>query len=379
MNYATLELISYFSGFLGIIISLILLISTKGKKAIRYSLASVLAIGSIVVILGTLNYSGKIVYFIHLIRMDSPLGYLFGPAVYFYTLATFKSNFRLRKIHLLHLLPFILNIIEFAPLYLSDTEFKLDYFNTIRAQGSYVMPFHYLMKTLSSSGYFVAQLIIFWKYQIKQNQANTKHSSLVTWFFIYFASQFVMITGFLIDHLTGLNLMKDPYIFAMVMITVFLYSIELALLFFPRLLYGNIYYENFVREKYSKSKLSEDDKKAMSSQLFAYMTSDAKPFLNPKLSLSEISTILKINAQQLSQVINEKKHLNFNDFINSYRIEEAKEMLVSPAYKNITIDAIAQKAGFNSKSAFYNAFSKQIGLTPKQYINSLVVEKTIKL
>jgi AraC-like DNA-binding protein len=68
------------------------------------------------------------------------------------------------------------------------------------------------------------------------------------------------------------------------------------------------------------------------------------------------------------QVINEKTKFNFNDYINTYRIEVAKELLISPENNKLTIDTIAEKAGFNSKSPFYIAFKKHSGMTPKSFI-----------
>jgi len=59
---------------------------------------------------------------------------------------------------------------------------------------------------------------------------------------------------------------------------------------------------------------------------------------------------------------------NFVTFINSYRIEEAKKILISNNYSNYTIEAVSEIVGFNSKSAFNNAFKKKVGITPSDYI-----------
>ena len=84
----------------------------------------------------------------------------------------------------------------------------------------------------------------------------------------------------------------------------------------------------------------------------------------------EVARILKVTPQQLSQVVNEKTNLNFTNYINSYRIERAKEILSSLDFSRHTIDSIAEMAGFQSKSPFYLAFKKHTGLTPKEFILS---------
>ena len=126
--------------------------------------------------------------------------------------------------------------------------------------------------------------------------------------------------------------------------------------------------EKEIKEKYNHSKLSNKAKIEILNNLIAYMKGENKPYINEKVSMLEIAKILKISPQQISQVINEKTNLNFNDYVNTFRIEEAKSMLMSNTFSKLTIDAIAQKSGFRSKSAFYGAFKKHTGNTPKEFI-----------
>jgi AraC-like DNA-binding protein len=69
----------------------------------------------------------------------------------------------------------------------------------------------------------------------------------------------------------------------------------------------------------------------------------------------------------LSQILNEKLNRNYSEFINSYRIEEAKKILEGPRAAQLKINAVAFDVGFNTQVAFYNAFKKYTGLTPAQY------------
>jgi len=92
-----------------------------------------------------------------------------------------------------------------------------------------------------------------------------------------------------------------------------------------------------------------------------------KPYLNPALSLAELSAQLKIPARQVSQVINEQLNQNFSDFVNTYRIKEAQKRLENPKEAKETISEVMYEVGFNSKSAFNTAFKKKTGLSPSQY------------
>jgi AraC-like DNA-binding protein len=66
-------------------------------------------------------------------------------------------------------------------------------------------------------------------------------------------------------------------------------------------------------------------------------------------------------------VINQRFHKNFNDFINDYRIEEAKKMLGHKKTRDYKLLTIAYEVGFNSKTTFNVVFKKKVGMTPSQY------------
>jgi AraC-like DNA-binding protein len=370
MSYTATEVICYFGGLMGILLFIVTLSTSQKSKTVKYSLAAFLIVWSIVVLFGTLIFSGKIIYQIHLFRLDSPIHYLMGPTVYFFTLSTLKPEFRFKRIHFLHLLPFLINFVEFLPYYFNSTDFKLSNYQNLMTHGTVIMPIHYLLKTFSVLAYFVAQLFLFKKYQIKKLQNNKSNHFQISWFILYFGSQFILTTASIIDHFSGLHLFSDPYQFIIKMTAFFLYCIMIGLLFFPSILYGNSVVEKEIKAKYSHSKLSEEMKIAILKDLNTFMKGENKPFLNEKISMAEIAKILEVSTQQISQVVNEKTGLNFNDYVNTFRIEEAKMILLSSSFSKLTIDAIAQKSGFGSKSAFYAAFKKHNGNTPKEFIAS---------
>jgi AraC-like DNA-binding protein len=90
-----------------------------------------------------------------------------------------------------------------------------------------------------------------------------------------------------------------------------------------------------------------------------------KAFLDPSLSLGKLARDLGVSQHHLSQVLNERLGQNFFEFVNVYRVEEAKLKLLER--KSISVLAIGEEVGFSSKSAFNSAFKKQTGLTPSQF------------
>jgi AraC-like DNA-binding protein len=90
-----------------------------------------------------------------------------------------------------------------------------------------------------------------------------------------------------------------------------------------------------------------------------------KIYTNPDLTLSILAKELNIRPQLLSQFINDNLNKSFTQFINEYRIDEAKRLLKEST--QFKIDAIGFESGFNSSSTFYSSFKKITGTTPSNY------------
>ena len=96
---------------------------------------------------------------------------------------------------------------------------------------------------------------------------------------------------------------------------------------------------------------------------------EEKPFQNPELTLTDVAKKLQTNASVISKAINQGFGLNFNDFINNYRIEAVKQCFENGEHKKSTLLGIAFDCGFNSKATFNRAFKKNTGLSPKDFLS----------
>lgn len=118
------------------------------------------------------------------------------------------------------------------------------------------------------------------------------------------------------------------------------------------------------KEKYANIKIEKD----ILNQLLNKLESTLKEqelFKNPNLTLPTLAKKINIRPQLLSQLLNNDLNKSFSQFINEYRIEEAKTLLKTEP--NLKIDIIAEKCGFNSNSTFYTAFKKITNTTPAKY------------
>lgn len=120
------------------------------------------------------------------------------------------------------------------------------------------------------------------------------------------------------------------------------------------------------REKYQKSWLTDERATEIVRRLLRLMETE-KSYLEAELTLPELAAKLSVSPHHLSQVINRETNKSFFDFVNEYRVQEAKRLLGSPKHGHLSILGIALDAGFNSKSAFYTAFGKHIGMTPSEF------------
>ena len=94
-----------------------------------------------------------------------------------------------------------------------------------------------------------------------------------------------------------------------------------------------------------------------------------KLYLRHELRLDDIAELLDISRHHASQVINENFNVSFYDFVNAYRIEEAKAKLCT-GFENSSesISDIAYQCGFNNRVSFYKAFKKITQTTPTEFM-----------
>ena len=95
-------------------------------------------------------------------------------------------------------------------------------------------------------------------------------------------------------------------------------------------------------------------------------------YRNPDITLKSLSEALNVSTQVLSMVINQRSEMNFNRFINHYRVEESILLFNDSKYENHTVAAIAFEVGFNSISSFNTAFKNHVKKTPLAYRQELM-------
>lgn len=148
--------------------------------------------------------------------------------------------------------------------------------------------------------------------------------------------------------------------------------------FIPVMLLASVYWKdtarrkifllNMLRQKYEKSKLDDTEVCKLTSLLEEHMSSK-KPWLNSELSITDVARSIGVTRHQLTQAINERLGMNFNSYINGYRIRYIVDEMEKGATDECrrTFLELAMNAGFNSKATFNRVFRDITGMTPSQY------------
>ncbi|RLK06582.1 tetratricopeptide repeat protein [Tenacibaculum discolor] len=108
---------------------------------------------------------------------------------------------------------------------------------------------------------------------------------------------------------------------------------------------------------------------SLKEELLSYFKED-EPYLNPQLTLKFVADVLGLNTNKMSYLINQAFDVNFNDFVNSYRLNHFKTIALNPKNSHLTILGLAYDSGFNSKSVFNTYFKKIEGITPKAWLKA---------
>jgi AraC-like DNA-binding protein len=254
------------------------------------------------------------------------------------------------------------------PFFLLGASQKLTIYLNLVARPGFDIHFSFLVKFIHVFIYLVLTLLVLrnFKKEMKQYYSSL-HKVRMNWlhyllfgFFIILAMYVLFYTLWITGNFIDSKIWRYLCVWEPVMLLILGYKglVQPDLIFQADLLSS--------KEKYRQSKLSKSDSRQLSHKLLKLMEQE-KPYLKSDLTLLQLADELGISHVFLSQVINQNLHQNFFDFINRYRVEEAKKILKSDRSRRSTILNVAFDVGFNSKSTFYKAFKKEMGITPVKF------------
>lgn len=307
------------------------------------------------------------IQFPHLIRTHIPFLFCIPPLYYFYIKSLFDQHLKIRRSIFLHFLPALSIAVFFAPFYLGSSTTKLYYvLNDF-------YPYHYLQAGLFYTLftiYFIIVIIHISKYIFNIRNLVGINKKITVW-----CIEFIVITvmALVFTFIPLFFSFKIQSILYVPLFNALIYLIILVkMVFQPEIFRELKELKQLIEEnkRYKKELINSTEAELLLSKLREAME-HSRLFLNQHLSITQLSELLQIPTHHISRVINERLNTNFNDFINYYRIEEAKKRIVSSQINYLTIEGIAKEVGFNSKTTFYSAFKKFTSQTPQQFLKKV--------
>jgi AraC-like DNA-binding protein len=96
-------------------------------------------------------------------------------------------------------------------------------------------------------------------------------------------------------------------------------------------------------------------------------------YKDPALRIEDVAQLLNVSPRQISNVLKEREDLNFRQYVNRYRILEARHIMEDPANDILKLEAIGEMSGFTSRSHFQKVFESVAGVTPGFYRRNILV------
>jgi AraC-like DNA-binding protein len=294
---------------------------------------------------------------------------VFGPLLYLYTRSVLEKRSGFRWVHFVPFLVFFLTTEIYYVFQPRATQELL-------LQNALAHRFHWSISISSSIIFLHFSLYIAFSLDLiaRHKKAATQHFSnpgqtSLSWLYTMLVFFMILMIGTTLNGLLAGTPLTNHYLLTFGMI------ILAMLIFVNRVLLKALNTPYFFAFEEGEPKaaessappLAENKENAVMAQRIRQFMQTEKPWLNPDLSLEELASGIGQKPKMLSLVINETLGQNFFDFINHYRIEEAKRLLTNPVDKKITVSEVLYAVGFNSKSSFNTLFKKYTGLTPTEF------------
>lgn len=303
------------------------------------------------------------------------LAFLQLPVFYLYVMSVCYSDFRLKVKHLLHLLPFfIANITLFPHFYSVNLASKIEFVTHRKEMVEF--QFNHILINIQLIAYLIAVFFVLRKAK-KLYLENYAGADLQSYQWLF---QFTVVLSLLYSVAIVKNIFKFSD-HTEISEWMKIFGLVFQMFIVCWYLYKALNHPELFRNIDSKLKLVSDlvlEEKTIEAEILnedllklkKYMA-DEKPFLNPALTIQDISREIGVPVRELSVLINHQLGQHFYDFVNTYRIENAMEILKDSSKYKVTVLEILYEVGFNSKSSFNTAFKKHAGNTPTNYRKTL--------
>jgi AraC-like DNA-binding protein len=351
-----------------LLLAAVLLSVQRGNRTANRLLAALLIAIAISVGGDTLSNMRSVLVSPHLRKIQTPFYFLGAPLLFLYIRVLISRQSVFDKKNFLHFIPFGLCVLYLLPFYIQSGEAKLQHLSTYDRPSWYIVRSALLIFQFLVYLTLIVSTIVAYSRRVKDQPSPADRAILYQVRFLVMVFLALWVFGVLhyiltIRYPSYDNAVTD--LLVPVCLSAFVYALGYIGLRKPEAVTG-MDDPPPPSKKYEKSTLTLERGDAYLKRLLELMEKE-RPYTDGDLTLQKLAKTLAISPHHLSQMINEQLNQNFFDFVNLYRIGEAKRMLRDPARKHFSILTISEEVGFNSKSAFNTAFKKHVNMTPSEF------------
>lgn len=306
---------------------------------------------------------------------------LIGPVIYFYTKSLLNPSFKIDKKDRLHFIPALLYLAYSLVVFVTDKLILDEFYFYADGRDKDLANWYQTAGVISMSYYLILSLKHYSTYKkLVFDKVSFADSILFQWiqnFLIAFLSIIILrVLLFVLNPEWGefgsqfWHYIVFSFVVFYISINGYANAVKMSFLNDINSKNVNVFSELEIDDKPKQETLNQKELDLWKEKILQLIRVD-KIYENPKLTLSDVSKRLETNPKTISNSINSGFEMNFNDFINHYRIEAVKEKLKKGAHKKSTLLGIAFDCGFNSKATFNRAFKKRTAESPKDYLQKL--------
>ncbi len=302
------------------------------------------------------------------------------PLLYLYILSVIYCDFKLKWKHLWHATPFFLiNLLLIPQFYSVGFEGQMKYLENLIAVPHLEFQMTFIVLHIQLVAYIVVCFVTVNKYR-KVLLENFSNAGLFHYKWL-FQLIFIFAVATFLASIKNIFMFMEidlAHHYSMLLMSLLLLGYLCWMVFramrTPELFTGidsNLQtVDRIAKEKARQGNIeavqSDPEKGKKVAMLNSFML-ETELYLDPSLSIYDLSQKINIPAKDLSLLINQDLDQHFFDFVNGFRIRKAMDILKDPDKKELTVLEILYDVGFNSKSSFNTAFKKQTRLTPTEY------------
>ena len=332
----------------------------------------------------------------HFFGVGYPMPFLFGPLVYLYAVTAADRTRPLTRRDALHLLPFLAAVLAGLPIYLMSGAEKIAFYHRLLSgERPPLLAVADPLKLVSGVTYAAITILFLRRHRqrVKASYSTLERVNLrwLLWLGAGAAAIWMLAAAFQLVDSAGIVRITRGDDFVSLAMAILVYGIGYMGLRQPEVFRYEIAGDaataprpaageqpaarpkppaaelpETAAPRYERSGLTDREAARLKAALTAVMDGE-RPWRDSGLTLADLASRLSTTPHKLSEVLNSQLGQTFYDFVNGYRVREVQRRIAAGDARRVTILALAQEAGFASKSTFNLVFKKHTGQTPSQF------------